>query len=173
MTRNRWEGNSDAICEAERFYNFVGTYVISFQWLEGQIDEMLILARGYANRRNTIAWLAKKRNEQKVDAFYEIITANKSLCLVQGSDWRDRFKSIRDRLHNERRRRNGILHSQFLFDFLAIGEPVMRTHVTQRAGNLAFDREDLSPKRCEDILRELAQLAFDLSMIYAKLRQLD
>ena len=34
MTRNRWEDDPAAIAEAERFYSFVGQYVISFQWLE-------------------------------------------------------------------------------------------------------------------------------------------
>lgn len=47
MTRNRWEDDPAAIAEAERFYSFVGQYVISFQWLEGQIDQMFLLARGH------------------------------------------------------------------------------------------------------------------------------
>jgi hypothetical protein len=169
MTRNRWQEVPDAVLEAERLYKFVGEYVIVFQWLEGKIDEMFLLARGRESREETFGWLAQKTNAQKVDAFYEMIIADKPFRPVTLDGWSDRLISVRDRLHAERRRRNGILHAQFLFDFLTIGAPVVRTHVTQRNGNLIFEQDDLSPSRCDEIMRDLAQLAFDLNMLCVQL----
>ena len=69
MTTSRWEDNPAAIAEAERFYSFVGQYVISFQWLEGQIDQMFLLARGHDEWNETHHWLAGLRNVDKVNAF--------------------------------------------------------------------------------------------------------
>ena len=152
-----------------RFYRFVGAYVISFQWLEGKIDEMFLLARGQDVRAETFSWLAQKTNAQKIDAFYELVVACSPFRHVPIDGWYDHLRAVVERLHQERRRRNGILHAQFLFDFLAIGAPVMRTHVQRQAGNAVFDQEDLSPKRCDDILGELALLAFDLNMICVQL----
>lgn len=75
-----------------------------------------------------------------------------------------------DRLDAERLRRNGILHAQFLFDFLAIGHPVMQVDVRRRHGDVEFNREDLSRARCDEIMDEVAQLAFDLNFICVQLR---
>lgn len=75
-----------------------------------------------------------------------------------------------DRLHTERKRRNGILHSQFLFDFLAIGQPIMRSDVYRRGHDVDFTQEDLSQARCDEIMGELAELAFDLNFVCVQLR---
>lgn len=169
MTRIRWRDDPNAVREVERFYKFVGEYVILFQWLEGRIDEIFLLARGHERRPDTFSWLARQTNEKKVDAFFELIIAGSPFRAVHVEGWEERLRSVIDRLHTERRRRNGILHAQFLFDFLPIGAPVLRTHVRREGGNPVFDHEDLSPERCDQIIEEMAQLAFDLNMVCVQL----
>ena len=170
MTRDRWQEDPTAVREAERFFKFVGQYVISFQWLEGKIDDIFLLARGHNNRKQTFAWLAQQTNEKKIDAFRDAIFDGAHFAPVLVDGWEARVYSVTDRLHAERRRRNGVLHAQFLFDFLAIGAPIMRTHVRRKGGSVAFDSEDLSPERCHQIISEVALLAFDLNMICVQLR---
>jgi hypothetical protein len=169
MTKNRWMENPEAVREAERFYKFVGEYVISFQWMEGKIDEVFLLARGHDARAKTFSWLAQKTNAQKIDEFQTLVKAGTPFGYVAIDGWYDRLRTVVDRLHEERRRRNSILHAQFLMDFLAIGAPVVRTHVKRQAGDVIFEQEDLSPTRCDTIMGEIAQLAFDLGMICVQL----
>ena len=69
MTRDRWQKDPTAVREAERFFKFVCQYVISFQWLEGKIDDIFLLARGHNNRKQTFAWLAQQTNEKKSTPF--------------------------------------------------------------------------------------------------------
>jgi|GEM_PF-1417593 len=170
MTRNRWQEDSAAIAEAERFYSFVGQYVISFQWLEGQIDQIFLLARGHGNWNDTHRWLSGLRNVEKINAFRDLVHTDGPFDRVQIDGWYDRFDQVVERLHAERLRRNGILHAQFLFDFLAIGQPVMRLEVRRQGGELKFTQEDLSHAKCEEIMAELAKLAFDLNLICVQLR---
>ncbi|RMB01977.1 hypothetical protein [Eilatimonas milleporae] len=170
MTRNRWEEDPATIAEAERFYSFVGQYVISFQWLEGQIDQILLLARGHDHWDETHQWLSGLRNVDKIHAFRDVVDADEPFDRVPIEGWYDRFDQAIDRLHTERQRRNGILHAQFLFDFLAIGQPVMRLDVRRRGGDVEYTQEDLSQARCDEIMNELAQLGVDLNFICVQLR---
>lgn len=170
MTRDRWLDDPKAVEAAEAIYAFVGKYVVAFQWLEGKIDEMFLLARGEENRRETFAWLATKTNSAKIDAFRALVTQQGPFRPIAREDWPVQFDAIIERLHAERRRRNGLLHAQYLFDFLAIGAPVLRTDVQRYEGEPHFSQEELSAQRCEEILGEIAQLSFDLGMICVQLR---
>lgn len=170
MTKNRWEDDPVAIDEANRVYSFLGRYVISFQWLEGQIDQILLLARGHQNWEETHKWLSKLKNFEKINAFRDLVQDDVSFCRVQIDGWYEHFKQVADRLDRERIRRNSILHAQFLFDFLVIGCPAMQVNVRRQGNNVEFTQENLSPARCEEILNELAKLAIDLNFICVQLR---
>lgn len=172
MTRNSWMENPEAVREAKKTYAFIGEYVICFQWLEGKIDEIFLLARGHDCREETFHWLAQKTNAQKIDEFHELVTSGEPFRTASLQGWNARLRSVVDKLHAERRRRNGILHAQFLFDFLAIGEPVIRTHVRRQSGEVTFDQEDLSPQKCKNIMEEIALLSLELNMICVQLYQL-
>lgn len=169
MTRNRWREDPNAVREAERFVRFVGEYVISFQWIEVKIDEIFLLLGGYEKRQQTFVWLARQTNERKIDAFRDAIFSGQYFSQFPEVDWKPHVQSVVDRLHGERKRRNGILHAQFLFDFLAIGAPVVRTHVRREQGDVIFDSEDLSPERCSQIMDDLDSLGFDLGMVFLHL----
>lgn len=168
MTKGRWEENSAAVEEAERFYKFIGEYVISFQWLEFKIDEILLNA-GDRERLATYEWLVKQTNAKKVEAFYELARANSALASEMVDGWESLLTSVVARLHAERNRRNGLLHAQFLFDFLDIGQPVMRSHLHNRGGEVVFEHEDLSAERCEQIMKDLASLSLDFLRIFGAL----
>lgn len=156
MTKGRWDDNPDAVREAERLYQFVGQYVIAFQWLEGKVEEMLLLARGHANREETFAWLTRKTNNSKIEEFQNCVTEGGAFREITVDGWSERFGEMIARLHYERKRRNG---PQYLFDFLAIGAPVLRTDVQCHQGGVQFDQEELSPQKCDAILTEIAQLS--------------
>ncbi|WP_026793239.1 hypothetical protein [Pleomorphomonas oryzae] len=159
----------EAVLESERLYNFIGKYVISFQWLEGKIDEIYFLAKGAENRMPTIEWLSKKTIAQKIDGICSLIHDGETFRPVKIDGWYDKVSSVVARLHQERDRRNSILHSKYLFDFLAIGIPVLRTRARRQNEVVSLDQEYLSPDRCRQIMDEIGFLSFDLNMIFVQL----
>lgn len=169
MTKGRWHDDPDAVREAERLYQFIGQYVIAFQWLEGKVEEMLLLARGQANREETFAWLARKTNNSKIEEFQKCVSGGEAFREISIDGWAERFGEVIARLHDERRRRNGLLHAQYLFDFLAIGAPVLRTDFERDAEGVQFTQEGLSATNCDAILQEVAQLSLGLNMICVQL----
>lgn len=170
MGNGIYQRDPDVMLEAERIYKFIGQYVVFFQWLDGRIDEIFLMARGHESRPETLSWLAKQTNDNKVKEFSKLIISGAPFSPVYVDGWGERLQSVVERLQNERRRRNGIMHAQFLFEFLPINVPVLRSHL-QREGDIpVFDQEHLSPERCGQIIEELSQLAFDLNMICVQLR---
>ncbi|PYF06268.1 hypothetical protein C8J30_1322 [Rhodobacter viridis] len=170
MTRSLYQHRPDAMLEAERIYKFIGEYVVCFQWLEGRIDEIFLMARGHKRRPETLSWLTRQTNDNKIKEFVKLITSGVPFDPVCVDGWGERLQSVVGRLQNERRRRNGIMHAQFLFDFLPVNVPVLRLHLRHENDVPVFDQEYLSPQRCDQIIEELAQLAFDLNMICVQLR---
>lgn len=150
-----------AIEQAEQLYAFIGKYVISIQWFEGEIDQLLLLDRGHDNWSKTQAWLAGLSFKDKIRRFHNLAIADELPPQFHTEDWANRITTLRERLDAERERRNGILHAQFLFDFLSVGIPVMRSHIKKNEGAPEIDQEYLSSDRCDEILAEVAELAFD------------
>ena len=169
MTKGRWEEDPAAIAEAERIYRFVGEYVVSIQWFEAKMEEMILLARGKEAWDEIWAWLAKATFSDKIDAFHELADDRSLFDTGDIKGWSERLRLAVESIHGERKRRNGLLHSKFLFDFLAIGYPVMRTNVRRRDGGLSFEREDLSSERRDEIMHEMAALAMELNMLCVQL----
>lgn len=169
MTKGRWLEDPKAVREAERLYGFVGRYVIAFQWLEAKVEEMILLARGHDNRTNTLEWLARRTNYDKVEELVAIVTGEDMFREIKVEGWQERFQDVMARLHAERRRRNSLLHAQYLFDFLAIGAPVLRTDIERTDTGVQFKQEELSPERCDEILGEVAALSLHLNMVCVQL----
>lgn len=169
MTRNLWLEDTKAVAEAERFFAFIGRYVIAFQWLEGKVDEIFLLAGGQQARSETLLWLSKQPNNAKIEAFYSLISDEGSFGVVKIAGWSELIDAVVTQLHEERRRRNGLLHSQYVFDFLAIGAPVLRTDAHRFDGDFQIDHEELSAERCDLILDEVALLSYDLGHICSQL----
>lgn len=174
MTNFNGSDDRASTSEIESVYNFVGRYVIVFQEIEGRIDEILILARGQERRGECLSWLAKKTFEVKLTALKRTLKAEQCFRTSDLEGWNEMFQSVIWRLDAERLRRNGILHSRFLFDFMAIGSPVLRTHVKRKKGEDApyFDQEYLSQAKRDKITSEIVQLAFDLGQLHVQLSHL-
>lgn len=170
MTRNRWQKDPEAVREAERVFKFIGQYVVRFQWIEGKINEVFLLIRGHDKREKTFAWLSQQTNEKKIDALLGIIVDEDYFAPISVDDWETHVQNVAIRLHAERRRRNGILHAQFLFDFLAIDAPIIRTDIRRTSKGVVFESENLTPARCEQTNEEVARLSFDLNLICVQLR---
>ena len=170
MTRDRWLEDPKALEQAERLYAFIGKYVISIQWFESKIDELFLLAKGHDKWSETQAWLAGLFFKNKIRRFHNLALADGRPMLHDTEDWTRKITNLRRRLDAERERRNGILHAQFLFDFLAIGHPVLRSRIKDDHGAPEFDQEYLSPERCDEILTEVAQLAFEFGITVKSVR---
>jgi len=169
--KNLGENTTTSDVEAEMFYRFVGQYVILFQWLEGQLDQTILLARGPENWANTQQRLTGLRNIDKINMFSGLVKADDHFGTVTIDSWYEHFDHLIAGLHAERKRRNDILHSQFIFDFLAIGHSPIRSNRRRHGNDVNFTRESLSRERCDDIIIEIGELAADLNLICSQLRQ--
>ena len=150
--------------EADRLYSFVGQYVAIFQWMEAQLDQILLLAYGHGNWAKTQAELAGMRKVDKITAVEPVVMAPIPFGRRTGRPgWIEGFAALIERLRQEGRRRNSIVHSQYLFEFVEAGMPPLRSDRRKKDGVAEFDQEFLDSERTEAILEELAVLAFDLS----------
>jgi hypothetical protein len=161
-----------AIDEAEKVYAFVGIYVISFQWFEDTMDQTFILGRGVKNAKTTRDWLVKRTFSDKMKAFHKFAMDEEFFLRAPQKDWYDEFDIIMKKLDAERSRRNGLLHSNFIFDFLAIGQPVISNEIRKENGVAKIHNNELSIEVRDGVLKELADLSFRFSMACSQLRTL-
>lgn len=169
MTRNIWESDPNAIEESELFYSFVGKYVISFQWMESKIEQIILLAHGHEKWDETQENLSRLKNEEKINLFSDLVLNSDAFDRVSIEGWYDQFEKLINRLHDERRRRNDLLHAQYIFEFLALGEPILKANRYRKGGNFTRTQEPLSPDRRDEIMTEMANIAFDLSSVCLQL----
>lgn len=172
MTRDLWMEDPKAVEEAEKLYAFIGIYVISFQWFEDKIDQLFVLGKGIKNSKETRDWLVKRTLSDKMKAFQKFAKDDDFFFPAPQDGWYDEFDSIMKDLDAERDRRNGLLHSNFIFDFLAIGQPVISNVIRKENGAAKIHNNELSAKTRDGILKELAALAYRFSMACAQLKNL-
>lgn len=140
---------------SERLLATIGRYVLGFQALENIIEQSLDLLWGLDKHYENSRRLAVMTNQQKVDAWLNEFRKNPLNARGRSrSDWVERFEQLVVRLHLERQRRNSILHSQYLYDFIKIGYPVLQ--IDRRGRNI-----DWNDKRQEELLGQLATLLVD------------
>lgn len=155
MTEDEQEAATD------QFLMTVGRYVIIFQWIESKVEQCLMLLWGHTEDARDR--LSKMSNFEKVEALRNEFRHHPANHRGRArDDWVQRFESLIDRLHEERRQRNNLVHSHYLFDFLQIGHPVLQ--LDSRAGHRAF-----SADAQEEILRELGQLGWDMNLAQVQL----
>lgn len=172
MSRDLWTEDSDAINEAEEVYAFIGMYVISFQWFEDKMDQIFILAKGAKNAKETRDWLVRRTFSDKIKAFQKFAKDDDFFYPAPQDGWYDEFDIIMRDIDAERDRRNSLLHSNFIFDFLAIGQPVISNIIKKESGSAKIHNVELSAKYRDCILKELASLAYRFSMVCVQLRNL-
>ena len=74
-------GDLDAVwteTDTEGLFTSIGKYVIIFQWIEGVLDEILLLAWGHEKQSK----LAKMTNEAKVDTVKRLVFASSDFARV-------------------------------------------------------------------------------------------
>jgi transcriptional regulator of met regulon len=164
-------GDHDWARDSDPVFTFLGLYLTLFQTIEGKVDQVVLLGAGVENWDATQTRLAKMQNHKKVEAMAEAVTDVAVFpLLARIPDWSSRIGKLVDLLHAERRRRNLVMHSQYLMEGLEHGLPAIRSARTRQA-NPGFDQEDLTRARMDEILREAAQLAFDVGIVNAQIIQ--
>lgn len=172
MTRDRWIDDPKALEEAEKVYAFIGMYVICFQWFEDKFDEIFTLGKGIKNSKETQSWLVKKTFSDKLKTFRKFARDESIFHPSPQKGWYENFDLIMDEIDAERERRNSLVHSSFLFDFLAIDQPVISTEKKKVNGEAQFVQNELSSENRDRVLKEIADLSFRFSMACVQLRNL-
>lgn len=174
--RREWrvstETKYDWARDADPLFTFLGLYLATFQWMDSQLDQIILMAEGFDQWSETQTKLAKMDNRSRIDAMAGAAVDVSRFPLVGTiDDWRERVETVVGRLHNERRRRNRIMHSQYLMEGVEHGLPVIRSVRTRGEAEEPFDQEELSRPRMDAILEEIAAVGFAVGLITAQLRQ--
>ncbi len=165
LTEHDWARDSDPL------FTFLGLYLPTFQWIEGELDLIILYAAGFENWADTQDRLARMDNNAKVKAAAVAAIDTVAFPLVGSIDgWEARVDSVAAQLDEERRRRNRIMHSQFLMEGLEHGLPAILSVRTRGELDRPFDQKELNRPRMDVILREVAELAFATGMITRQLR---
>lgn len=162
--------NAETDNEIDALFLTIGKYIVFFQWIEGVVDQCLLLLWGYENWSESQNRLAGMLNYDKVEALLQECKTNPANLRGQNRlDWCHQFEALIERLHEERRQRNSLLHSQHIFDVLEIGQPILQSDRRRRNGVGAFARQDLSRATQEALLGRVAHLAIDLRIAHVQL----
>jgi hypothetical protein len=154
----------------EKLYRSIGQYVAIFQWIEGQLDQILLLAKGHENWSDAHANLVNIPNAKKIADVHKVVTgAGPFGQAKEHPDWCAQFAKLIGRLRREGQRRNRILHSQYLFEFVEAGLAPLRSDRRKDNGTVVFEREVFDRKRMDVILKELVTLAFEVSQVRVQL----
>lgn len=155
--------------DTDAMFSFIGKYLIVFQSIEAQIDKLLLLAWGSDNWTSSQAKLARMSNEQKIDRLKSIVLTTSDFARVHTRpDWVSHFKSTIAALHAERRRRNTLIHSQILFDFVdrEIGPPLLSSRTKSED---LFEQVWLTKDFQDKMLIGVAKLSYDMNFVYVQL----
>jgi hypothetical protein len=168
---NTTSGWTDA--DTESLFSVLGKYWISFQWVEGLLDQSLLLAWDHDNWAASQKKLAKMSNAQKINELEKVVLNSPDFARVhKRPEWVERFKSFMKALHEERERRNTITHSQILFDLAerGLGPPLLSNRVKLKGGEASFEQNYLSKEFQNEMLGRIAKLAFEMNFICVQLR---
>lgn len=167
---NESETEHNWATESDPFFPFLGLYVAAFQSIEGTLDEIILLDAGFEHREEAFTRLAGIRHQDRIDAVSVISTNTERFPRMQCDDaWKARTSDLIERLHAERSRRNSILHSKFWLRGLEAGLSAIRTDNRRQKGELVQHVEEMSRSRMDDILKEIAVLAFDTGQLHLQL----
>ncbi|MBY5585061.1 hypothetical protein [Rhizobium leguminosarum] len=156
--------------DSEAMFATIGRYIVIFQWIEGKLDEILLLGWGHENWEPSQVKLAKMTNSEKVKALRAIVSDSEEFARARTrSDWMAVFERLIERLHAERERRNSLAHSQYLFEFAAAGEPPLRSLRQRGSDGAGFSQEWFSNSAQEKMMAELSQLALDVNFTHVQL----
>jgi hypothetical protein len=157
--------------EVERLFQFIGAYVVVFQDIESKLDQIIQLAIGLDRQHVGHGVIALLSNSQKIDLVQSIVhssdIADES---PPQEEWIDSFDEVMQRARAEATRRNKIVHSVYLFDFMKIGYPPLRSKRARKKNGPSFDQEHVDAAYLNKATTEVAALSFDVGMVLVQLR---
>jgi hypothetical protein len=156
--------------DTEELFAALGRYWIIFQWIEGRLDQILLLGWGHENWNRSQKKLAGMTNSDKIKAVDTLVLKTVDFARVHTRPaWIEQFKSLMEALHNERNHRNSLIHSQILFDFADKGlePPLLSTR--KKNGTEMFERQWLSKKFQQEMLARLSKLAWEVNLLHVQL----
>jgi hypothetical protein len=165
------EKEYDWATDGDPFFTFLGLYVAAFQSIEGTLDEIILLNAGFENRSEAFSRLAGMRHQDRIDAVSDITkNSDRFPRMRENEDWWEcRSSRVIDGLHAERERRNSILHSKFWLRGLEAGMSAIRTDNKRSNGELVQHVEEMTRAKMDEILKEIAMLAFDTGQLHLQL----
>ena len=157
--------------EIERLFQFIGSYVVVFQDVESKLDQIIQLAIGHDRWHVSHGVTALLSNSQKIDLVQSVVHSSAIRDGTQPREvWVESFDQIIQRLRAEATRRNKIVHSLYIFDFMKVGQPPLRSKRTRRKSGISFDRENVDTAYISMATAEVAALSFDIGMVLVQLR---
>jgi hypothetical protein len=107
--------------------------VIFCQWVEDQLDQILLLAYGQENWKATQAKISKMDFKKKEDEVRSVVLEKGLFGQLQmHMQWCKQFQDLMDQVAFERQRRNNIVHSHYLFYFVESGMPPLRSNLRRQ-----------------------------------------
>ncbi len=156
--------------EFDKVALFIGRYLLIFQYIEDKIDQMLLLGADLERRHVGNSFLAAMGYRQKVDALSGIVHTSK---IAQGDEtqkeWIKAFGRLVNQWQAEGARRNGIVHSLHVFDFVKIGAPVFRNRMRPHPKGFRIKNANVDEKEADNVVAEIAQLLWDTGLAHVQL----
>jgi hypothetical protein len=156
--------------ELDRLYRFIGLYVIIFQQVEAELDQIILLVVGQDRWHVGQSIVTLLSNSAKIDLIQSIV---KSSALSSGSEaqqeWLKSFDHVLQELRSEGAQRNKIVHSIYLFDFMKVGAPPLQSKRRKKKGELDFEQAFIDADHASKAVGRISELAFDVGMLRTQL----
>lgn len=165
------QGDLKTTAEITRLFQFIGTYIVIFQDIEAKLDQIILLAIGHVRWHIGQGVVSFLSHAQKIDLVHTVVMAS---AIKNGdplrTEWLTSFEEVVQRLKTEAGRRNKIVHSLYIFDFVEIGAPPVRSKRKRRHGEVKLDQEGVDARFIDRATSEIAELSFDLGMALTQLQ---
>ena len=150
--------------ETEKFFSFIGKHVIYCQFIEDQLDQIILLAYGHENWEKTQNKISRMDFKKKEDEVRSVVLEKDLFGQLQSHvQWCKQFQDLMDEVAFERQRRNSIVHSQFLFHFIESGMPPLRSNLRKQ------ETEWFDLSKADEILKGIGELIFKISQARVQL----
>jgi hypothetical protein len=165
------EDNPKEKAEIERLFHFIGAYVVFFQDVEAKLDEIIQLAVGLDRWHVSHSVTALLSNSQKIDLVQSVVHRSEVADDSERQQkWVKAFDEVIQRLRTEAARRNRIVHSLYIFDFMKVGAPPLRSKRKRKVDAVSFDQEYVDASFISKATSDVAELSFDIGMVVVQLR---
>jgi hypothetical protein len=167
------ENQDDSKYQAEikRLFCFIGSYVVAFQDIESKLDQIIQLAIGLDRWHVSHNIITLLSHSQKIDLVRALVHSSQ---IADGTEhkqrWIESFDEVIQRLRAEATRRNTIVHSLYIFDFMKIGAPPLRSKRKRKFDAIAFDQEHIDADSISQATSDVTKLSFDIGMALVQLR---